>query len=316
MRPPHGPSRRVARLSLPAACGLVGGVAMRILPMDAPVFELVEPQGPPAPVLITAPHSGTCLPPDVAASLAADAATAAGLDDGPVHRLFLDAVPLGATLLVARCRRACVDLNRDPREMAPEALEGLPAGLRPHITPRARAGLGVVPTRAGAVRLYRAPLSTEAFVRRLATYWEPWHRALQQRLAALAERFGRVLLLDVHTMPTSAAGEAGAPVDVCIGDRFGKSAAPALSRAAFELCAAHGLRVARNTPFAGGFITRHYGRPERGIHALQIEIRRALFLDEATLEPHAGLQRLRPLGRALVARLLAELPARTVAPAA
>ncbi len=313
MRPLHGGD---ARLCGAGACGLVGAVAMRTERMDSAAFEVLEPYGPPAPVLVSAPHSGTLLPAEVAATLVADGATVAALDDGPVHRLFADAPALGVTVLVARFRRVCADLNRDPCEMAPDAVEGLPVGLRPRVTARARVGLGVIPTRAGPAALVRTPLSTAAFVHRLARYWEPYHRELQRRLRRLAERFGTVLLLDVHSMPTSAAGEGGRLVDVCIGDRFARSAHPALSRAAFDHFARHGLRVARNSPFAGGFITRHYGRPERGIHALQLEFRRALFLDETRLEPHAGTGALAATCRGLLERLLAERERLAVAPAA
>ncbi len=313
MRRTHGTG---ARLCGAGACGHVDAVAMRTERMDDAAYEILEPDGPPAPVLISAPHSGTLLPAEVAATLRADSATVAALDDGPVHRLFADAPALGVTVLVARFRRVCADLNRDPCEMAPDAVEALPVGLRPRLTARARAGLGVVPTRAGSAALVRTPLSTAEFVRRLARYWEPYHRELQRRLRLLTERFGTVLLLDVHSMPTSAAGEGGRIVDVCIGDRFARSAHPALSRTAFDHFAGRGLRVARNAPFAGGFVTAHYGRPERGIHALQLEFRRALFLDETRLEPHGGLGVLAASCRGLLETLLAERERLAVAPAA
>lgn len=284
--------------------------------MDGPVLELLEPPGEPAPLLITSPHGGTVIPPEIAGQLRVDAATAARLDDGPVHALFEDARALGATLLVARLRRVCVDLNRHPREMSPEALSGVPPDFRLEATPRARCGLGVLPTRIGPLALYPGPIPFSEYRRRIETLWRPWHAELARRLAALRARFGTVLLLDVHSMPSAAALEGRRLVDACVGDRFGASAHPAFATAAVAVLRAAGLATARNAPFAGGYVVEAHGDPKRGVHALQLELRRALFATEEDLRPHGGAALLRARCRTLVERLLAVLEERRLESAA
>lgn len=285
-------------------------------PMDAPVFELLEPPGEPAPLLITSPHGGTVIPPGIAARLRVDPAVAARLDDGPVHALFEDARALGATVLVARFRRVCVDLNRHPREMSPEALSGVPPDFRLEATARARCGLGVIPTRIGPLALWSGPISFADYRHRIEELWRPWHAELARRLERLRARFGTVLLLDVHSMPSAAALDGRRLVDACVGDRFGTSAHPAFATAALGALRAAGLAVARNTPFAGGYVVEAHGDPRRGVHALQLELRRALFATEEDLRPHGGFPLLRTRCRALVERLLAVLEERRLESAA
>jgi len=275
--------------------------------MDDRVFDLLEPEGGAAPFVVSAPHGGTGLPPEVATALQVDPAVAARLDDGPVHALFADARALGATVLVARLRRVCVDLNRHPREMAPDALSGAPPGFCFEATPRARCGLGVIPTRIGHLSLHRGPIPFAAYQRRIETMWRPYHAALAARLAALRERFGTVLLLDVHSMPSNAAMDGRRLIDACVGDRFGRSADAAFSAAALDVLREAGLSVARNVPFAGGYVVEAHADPTRGVHALQIELRRALFATEEDLRLHAGAALLRFHCRRLVERLLAVL---------
>lgn len=271
--------------------------------MDIPVaaaFERHDPPQPALPVVISAPHSGVLLPPDAAARLRAGAGLLRELHDGPVHRLFSQAVPEGAVLFVARYHRAFVDLNRDPLEIDPELAPDLGPHARPRLSLRVRAGLGVVPSRLGTRRLHRGPLGGVEIARRLHLAWFPYHRALARTLDELHARFGVAVLLDVHSMPSSAAGDCGRLIDVALGDRWSRSAAPGLVRAACASLSAAGLVCARNRPFAGGHITETYGRPERGRHALQIEVRRALFMDERSHLPHGGLERLRAPFTALV----------------
>jgi N-formylglutamate amidohydrolase len=285
-------------------------------------FERHGPPQPLLPVLISAPHSGEWLPPEAEARLCLPPQALRELDDGPVHRLFEGAVAAGATLIVARYRRAFVDLNRDPLEIDPELAPDLAASVRPRLSLRVRAGLGVVPSRLGTRPLWRTPLGTAEIARRLHLAWFPYHRALTDTLEAMRRRFGIAVLLDVHSMPSSAAGDGGRLVDVALGDRWGCSAAPALVETALSRLQAAGLVCARNRPFAGGHITETCGRPRQGIHALQIEIRRALFMDEGTHRPHAGAARLAGIFAAVVpavaAAALAGRPARAapeVAPA-
>ena len=284
-------------------------------------FRLYPARPPCLPVLISSPHSGTFLPAEARARLACGEDVLRELDDGPVHLLFGGAPERGIAMLAATHRRAYVDLNRDPREIDPALLDE-PAGrgdLR--ISMRVRAGLGVVPSRLGCRSLYRGPLGMSEIASRLRRVYLPYHRELEQRLEGLRRRFGVALLLDVHSMPSGAARVERRPVEIAVGDRHGRAAANELVAAAIELLTGAGLVAVRNRPFAGGHITECYGRPERGIHALQIEVRRDLFMEEDRHEPHEGVARLAPIFARLATALAAlalerAVPARALGPVA
>lgn len=278
-----------------------------------PPFERRDPPAVRLPVLISAPHSGTLLPATAAAQLRLPPAALRELDDGPVQLLFEDAVADGASMIVARFRRTFVDLNRDPLEIDPELAPDLRACARPRLSLRVRAGLGVVPSRLGSQPLWRQPLGADEIARRLHLAWFPYHRALSETLAALGARFGVAVLLDIHSMPSHAATDGQHLVDVALGDRYGHSAGKAILDAALAVLAGAGLSCARNRPFAGGHITETYGRPAAGVHAMQVEIRRALFVDECSHVPHAGVERLAPVMAELVRAVArAALASRTV----
>ncbi len=284
-------------------------------------FRLYPARPPHLPVLISSPHSGTFLPVEARARLACGEEVLRQLDDGPVHLLFLGAPERGATMLAATHRRAYVDLNRDPREIDPALLFERPGrgGLR--LSLRVRAGLGVVPSRLGSRPLHRGPLGMEEIGRRLQRVYLPYHRELRERLEGLRRCFGGALLLDVHSMPASAARVERRPVDLAIGDCHGRAAGGGLAAVAVETLRAAGLVTVRNRPFAGGHITEHYGRPAEGVHALQIEVRRDLFMEEASQEPHRGVAALAPVFARLVAVLARTLlddvaPERALGPVA
>ena len=273
--------------------------------------ELCRPTRLRLPVIVSSPHSGTFLPPEVRAAMRVPEELLRQLDDGPVDRLWADVPELGGILLRACYRRAYVDLNRDPLELDPEATRELPAGARPRMSPRVRAGLGVVPSRVGTRRLYRRPLELGEIEERLHRVYHPYHRILGGELEALRRRFGVALLLDVHSMPSSIAGDGRVLVDLCIGDRYGRSAARELVALSLEFFRGRGLRVAHNRPFAGGHVVERHGDPARELHALQIEIRRALFLDEKSFALHAGFAPLRATIAAYVATIGAFLEERS-----
>jgi N-formylglutamate amidohydrolase len=269
-------------------------------------------------VVLSSPHSGRLYPPDLLEALRLPPSGLRALEDGPVDRIADAGCDAGGTLLAATFPRAYVDLNRDADELDPESVSPERNGRPYRASSKARAGLGVIPTRLGAVPLYARPLDRATVERRLLLAYRPYHEQLAALLGERRASFGAALLLDCHSMPSLRAGESGAAVDVAVGDRFGRSAHPAVAHAAAQLLAARGLRVGRNRPYAGGFITEHYGRPWDGVSALQLEFRRGLFMDEATHEPEGRLGGLPELIRELV-RLLAELlprPAARAAPAA
>jgi N-formylglutamate amidohydrolase len=259
-------------------------------------YLIVAPSGSRLPVLLSSPHSGQSYPPEMLAQARLSSDELRALDDGPVDELLARACAAGATLLAATYPRAVVDLNRDECEQDPDSLEDPAAmsGLR--ATLKARSGLGVVPTRLMGEPIYAARLSSAELRRRIAEAYRPYHRQLAALVADQRRRFGTSLVLDCHSMPTLPAPTRGErPIDVALGDRFGRSCHPHLIEAAERLLAAAGLRVARNRPYAGGHITERYGEPAQGSHALQIELRRCLFMDERSHAPNQGFARLQSL---------------------
>ncbi len=264
---------------------------------DWPPFRLTEPSSLAVlPIVLSSPHSGRHYPDSLLAELRLPPRALRPLEDGPVDRIAEAACGVGATLIAATFPRAFVDLNRHAAELDPDLVSPSPAGLR--MSPKVRAGLGVIPSCLAGRRLYDRPLSAAAVAGRLGTAYRPYHERLGRLLAEHRRRFSAALLLDCHSMPSAGQGEAAA--DVVLGDRFGRAAHPDVVAAAFELLRRHGLKVGRNRPYAGGFITEHYGRPVDGISALQVEFSRRLFLDERTCEPLPGLGGLPELFREVV----------------
>ncbi|MEJ5234038.1 MAG: N-formylglutamate amidohydrolase, partial [Geminicoccaceae bacterium] len=168
---------------------------------DPPYAELPA-RGPALPIVLSSPHSGRFCPPEVASLLRVGAAELRALDDGPLDRLAAAGAEAGAVALCARYARAFVDLNRDPGELDPEILAGRPASLALVASVRARAGLGVIPSRLGASPIWLRPLRAEEVEERLGLGWWPYHRRLRELLAERRARRGTVLLLDLHSMPT------------------------------------------------------------------------------------------------------------------
>lgn len=284
-------------------------------PELGPPIEVVPPHAARVPLVVSSPHSGQIYPPDLLSGVQVDLGLLRRLEDGPVDRLFGDAPGLGAPLLHARFARAYVDPNRDAFELDRELFAGV---LPDHVDTasiKARAGLGTIPSRIGGQAIYRAPLGFAEAERRLRLAYWPYHQALQGLLAAARAEFGAVLLLDCHSMPGLTATGAlreGGEIDFALGDRFGRSCAPAVVERAEQVLRRHGFRVARNRPYAGGHITARYGRPDADLHALQIEVRRGLYMDERSLQPLPAMARLQEIiGEllAVLARVVRRQPA-------
>jgi len=199
-----------------------------------------------------------------------------------------------------------VDPNREAFELDAELFDGpLPSYVN-IASVKARAGLGTIPSRVGGRAIYRRKLDFGEAERRVRLAYWPYHQALQGLLAEAQDAFGVVLLLDCHSMP-SFASSGGSPqdgsIDFALGDRFGRSCAPAVVEAVELLLRSRGFRVARNRPYAGGHITSRYGRPDASVHALQIEVRRGLFMEERTREPTPAVPHLELVLRELLSEL-------------
>ena len=260
----------------------------QMTPELGPPIEVLQPETGSAPLVISSPHSGDIYPASLLRAIRLEPSQLRCLEDGWVDRLFACAPEVGAPLVRARFARAYVDPNREPFELDAELFEGpLPTYVNAGSV-KARAGLGTIPSRIGGQAIYRARLDFAEVERRVRLAYWPYHHALQRLLHEARRAFGVVLLLDCHSMP-SVAGDGSADqdgsVDFALGDRFGRSCAPAIVERVEALLHRQGFRVARNRPYAGGHITARYGHPEAGVHALQIELRRGLFMEERTRAP-------------------------------
>jgi N-formylglutamate deformylase len=253
---------------------------------DFEIFEILEPASQTIPFVYSSPHSGRIYPPDFIAQSRLEGVAIRRSEDHYVDELFAAAADLGAPLLFANFPRAYVDVNREPYELDPRMFEG---PLPPYAninSIRVAGGLGTIPRIvAENMEIYARRMPVEDAMRRIDMIYKPYHAALRRLIARTHVQFGFGVLIDCHSMPGNIriAGSGMHP-DFIIGDRYGTSASAELSRAAIRILEELGFTAVRNKPYAGGFITEHYGRPARGLHALQIEINRSLYVDEATLE--------------------------------
>lgn len=256
-------------------------------------------------VVFASPHSGRDYPVSFLSTTILDEKTIRSSEDAYVDRLF-DCAPLfGAPLLRAGAPRAYIDLNRAADELDPALIEGV---RKAGHNPRVASGLGVVPrVVANGRAIYRGKLTRAQADQRIARIWRPYHEKLSDLLLRAHRNFGEAILLDCHSMPhealeTTIRNGKSRP-EIVIGDRFGASASGEYVERVEAAFAAAGLRVARNAPFAGAYTTQNYGRPSRRQHAIQIEIDRALYMDESAIRPRPDFQEFRKLIRGVVAEL-------------
>lgn len=265
-----------------------------------PVSVVLEPAAQTHGVVFNSPHSGRLYPKSFLLQTRLDRQSIRRSEDMHVDDLFSDAVDYGMPLHAANFPRAYVDVNREPYELDPRMFDG---PLPPYAntgSARVAGGLGAIPRIVGdGIDIYARRLPVTDALDRIERVYKPFHRTLRQLLLRTFDGFGYSVLIDCHSMPSNVrSGPRGAMPDMIVGDRFGMSASPWISDLAVELLQAMGYMVARNKPYAGGYITEHYGRPARGSHALQIEINRSLYMDETTMTLTSGFVPLRQaLGR-------------------
>jgi N-formylglutamate amidohydrolase len=259
-------------------------------PLFAKPFEIVRPTFAAGPAVFSSPHSGRVYPPSLLEASRLDEKSLRRSEDFLIDDLFGDAPALGAPLLKAHFPRAYLDVNREPYELDPRMFDGRLPSFANTRSLRVAGGLGTVPKVVGdGHEIYRRRLPVTEALGRIDAVYRPYHDALRGLVQEALRRFGEAVLLDCHSMPSASLGPnpEGRP-DIVLGDRYGSSCAPAIIDAAQELFEAMGYVVARNRPYAGGFITEHYGQPAAGVHTLQIEINRALYMDEPALAIHGG----------------------------
>jgi N-formylglutamate amidohydrolase len=241
-------------------------------------------------LLITVPHAGREYPADLLARARVGLAGLQSLEDRYADTLAIAAVAAGHCALIARRGRAIIDLNRHEGEMDGASVADLPHGLPLRASAKLRGGLGLVPHRyhsLGDLWLRRPPYGEVA--ERIQGIHRPWHAHITGILAQVRAQHGTAILLDLHSMPPIR----GQEVDVVLGDRFGQSGSSALTASAAALIESHGFRVAVNSPYAGGHTLERHGRPQDGVHALQLEMDRRLYLDAGLDLPGPGAERCR-----------------------
>lgn len=261
-------------------------IAFPDLQHDTP-FRLYPPTLPYAPVVLTSPHSGRRFFPDLMINVRLDEEKLRRSEDCYVDELFGAAPQFGATLLTANFPRVLCDANREPWELDPAMFsDPLPDWVNTSSV-RVGAGLGTIARLAATGDpIYAAKLPFAEAERRIAAYWRPFHDALARWVNDVRARFGYCLIIDCHSMPASAQARRGTSyvADFVLGDLHGASCSPRVTRTVEEALISRGFRVRRNDPYAGGFITRHYGKPAEDVHVLQIEIARSLYMDEESYE--------------------------------
>ncbi len=226
-----------------------------------------------------------------------------------MDRLFAPVVDLGAPLMRAHFPRAYLDLNREPYELDPRMFDGRLPPFANTRSMRVAGGLGTVPrVVADGQEIYRGRLPVEDAVERIEALYKPYHRTLRALIQRTARQFGYAILIDCHSMPSSSLGrDEGTKADIILGDRFGTSCAPLLTGLVEQHLRSRGFKVLRNKPYAGGFITEHYGEPGIGRHALQIEINRGLYMNETSLAVTDGFSGLIWHLREMVVAVAAEI---------
>ncbi len=279
-----------------------------ILAELTPGHSIFEPAGLETPFVFCSPHSGRHYPRVLLEASRLDGHALRKSEDCYVDELFSGSVELGAPLIAARFPRAYVDVNREPFELDPELFGSQLPSYANGQSIRVAGGLGTIARIvADGEEIYRTPPSLPAALERIERLYRPFHADLSELLERARARFGVAILIDCHSMPSAAMNNtAGARPDVVIGDRFGASCDQRLTRLVRDQLQRLGYHAQLNRPYAGGFITEHYGRPNMGVHALQIELNRALYVEEATLRPTKRFGQLQLDLTALCRRLITE----------
>ncbi len=262
------------------------------------------------PVILSVPHAGRHYDADLLAAARVRPEMLQRLEDRWADLLALPMAARGASVLVARAPRAVIDLNRHEREIDPAMVTGIPRDTPLQSSAKLRGGLGLIPRRMpGAQELWQRPLEWAEVRRRIDQFHRPYHSALAQLMRAARDLYGHAILIDLHSMPPLPPPAAGQkPARMVLGDRFGRTATARLMTLAVDVAAGHGIVAAQNHPYAGDHMIEQHGRPNEGLYAMQLELDRRLYLDEALDQPGPGLERTRALVAAVVEALSQEMP--------
>lgn len=268
-------------------------------------FEIVEPDVRSSAATFNSPHSGARYPAEFLAASRLDARALRRSEDAYVDELFAAAPRFGAPLMRAHFPRAYLDVNREPYELDPRMFDGRLPPFANTRSLRVAGGLGTIARVVGdSQEIYGGRLPVEEALDRIECIYKPYHRALRRLIARAQRSHGVALLIDCHSMPSiGLSRDDRTRADVVLGDRYGAACAPAIVEFVEQQFRALGFEVVRNRPYAGGYITEHYGAPASDLHALQIEINRALYMNEQTHEKTSGFSPLVATLSAVVERI-------------
>jgi N-formylglutamate amidohydrolase len=272
---------------------------------DKPAFETIRPRRLMAPLVFNSGHSGRDYPDRFLKMTRLDNISIRQSEDAYVDELFGRAPHLGAPMLRAHFPRAYLDVNREPWELDPSMFVEPLSDRFNTTSPRVAAGLGTLARVVAENKpIYRERLTLDDAQTRIEGIYKPYHETLQKLLSEAMTEFGIAVLIDCHSMPRLSRSGDRLPPDIVLGDRYGTTCSPAIVDLVETVFTGAGLRVARNRPYAGGFATRAYGRPQHGIHALQIEISRHLYMNEVTLGKNQGFDAIRQIAEKLILALI------------
>lgn len=267
--------------------------ASHVLPAHSETVVRVErPDVRTNPLIFCSPHSGRDYPDDLLDQCLTPISVLRRSEDAFIDQLYADVPCFGSVFLKAMFPRALVDPNRARNELDPKMFEDATLPDIGPVTSRAAAGLGVIP-RLGAdgQALYGGRMAYETAQAMLRRFYDPYHQTLKALIKDTQDQFGEAIIIDCHSMPAASARG----IDIVLGDRYGASCSRSLITHIEYQLRNLGLTVVRNRPYAGGYITENYGHPEQGVHAIQVEINRSLYMDEARVRPNSKLNSLRTI---------------------
>ena len=261
---------------------------------DIRQHSIVEPATLTSGVVFALPHSGRDYGVSFLNQSILDSISIRSSEDAFLDQLIDGIEKYGAPKIVANAPRAFIDLNRSTDELDPALISGIKNNIR---NPRISSGLGVIPRVVShGKEIYRGKLSLEQAQSRIEYYWKPYHKDLSTLLKRAQSIYGQSLLIDMHSMPHEAVSTQSSFIsapEIVVGDRFGMSSDPEFTNLIVSILKQHGFRVAKNTPFAGAFITKHHGKIKERTHAIQLEIDRSLYMDEERILPNSGFEKLK-----------------------
>ncbi len=281
----------------------------------SPPFEISEPAQWRAPIIFNSPHSGSVYPREFLSASRIDIVALRRSEDSFMDELIGGLSDRGFPVVRVNFPRSYVDVNREPYELDPRMFTGRLPSFANTRSMRVAGGLGTIPRVVGdGQEIYRERLGVDDALSRIEALYKPYHRALRRLIAKAQQAFGTVILVDCHSMPSiGMSREEPRRPDVVIGDRYGTSCAPLLPDVVEDAMTALGYAVGRNKPYAGGFITEHYGNPASGLHTIQLELNRAIYMDERRRERSARFDQI-AADFAVMADALATIPLAALGP--